>query len=55
MMISSGDPAQRLFHLKRSNLTFSVKEQMLERKTDDCIAYHWIYLCKKNAGFKTAE
>lgn len=28
---------------------------MLERKTDDCTAQHWIYLCKKNSGFETAE
>ena len=49
MMISNGSPEERLFHLKRSHLSFSVESIKIDLKTDDCTVSHWIYICIKNA------
>jgi hypothetical protein len=49
MMISNGSPEERLFHLKRVTLSFSVESIKIDLKTDDCTVSHWIYICIKNA------
>jgi hypothetical protein len=55
MLISIGNPEERLFHLQRSHLSFEIEQIALEMKTDDCTVVHWIYLCKKKADFERAE
>lgn len=54
LLISTGDKAKRMMHLKRSHLKFEVEVVEVKRQTDDCEVTHYLFICTKEGGSDTA-
>lgn len=50
VLITTGSPDTRMFHLTREHLKFEIRHMEVQRKTDDCVVTHYVYICTKGTG-----
>ena len=48
LLITTGEPQRRLFHLKRTHLGFNIEISEIKRMTDDSEVTHYAYICTKS-------